>query len=97
MSNDNREKQYKILCIFMTIMLACAISLFAMLPNPKSKNLLLSTTDIASMETPLAHVDITTVLLQQAENQLVVIQKEIQAVQQQLQRLRDYRERPYEK
>jgi hypothetical protein len=97
MRNDNREKQYKIFCIFITIMLVCAIGLFVMLPDLKNKNPFSSITETASMETPLAHVDITAVLLQQAENRLVTIQKEIQVVQQQLQLLRVYRVQRYEK
>jgi conjugal transfer pilus assembly protein TraB len=80
-----KKKQYKSFCIGVAIVFISVISVLLMLPTSENKNALSSTAETASLATPLAHVDITSVVVQKAENRLIAIQKENQSFQQQLQ------------
>ena len=83
----HKKKQYKTFFIFLAIVFMSVISVLLMLPKSENKNSISSAAETASLATPLAHVDVTSVVVQQAENRFMALQKENQLFQQQLQTL----------
>ena len=94
-SQDNKKKQYKAFFAFVIIAFIVIISVFVLLSDKDHQHLLSSSPETVSMATPLAHVDPTSVVMQQTENRIVAFQKENQVIQQQLQTLQQTKQTEY--